>query len=276
MFNNRRTHSQSVEIVAPQDNWILQRIGDELAERLSYCRVVEQPSGKTPIGYYVNYAISPDQRVYEKELAWFTHLEEEDESRVSKFFAIASKIDVAISQSELYSRVLRERISELRIEVIPPGVDLDRFHLRPIRIGIVGRNYDYTPRKGDHVLRQVWDIPGIEFVVTGSGWTVPHQYLTETELPNFYRSLDYLLIPSLWEGGPMSAIEALAVGVPVIAPPVGWMSELPHLEYPAGDIEALRVVLHECVLKKQQLRAAVLDRTWDEFARKHDEVFSTL
>ncbi len=251
-------------------------MGEELARRLDYCTLVEQPTGRTPIGYYLNYSMSSPERLFETEVAWFTHVEEADETLTARFFDTATKIDFAISHSERYARIIRDHVPGLEVEVISPGVDLDRFRPRPVRVGVVGRNYGYTPRKGDHLLRDVWDTPGIEFAVTGSGWSVPHRHLDDDELPDFYRSLDYLLIPSLWEGGPMSAIEALATGLPVIAPPVGWMPELPHLEYPTGDAAALRAVLRACAREREVRREAVLDMTWERFAQRHDMVFARL
>lgn len=74
----------------------------------------------------------------------------------------------------------------------------------------------------------------------------------------------------------MSAVEALASGVPVIAPPVGWMPELPHIEYPVGDADALRTLLVDLVGKRHQLREEIADRTWVNFASAHESVFSAL
>ena len=271
-----KNSSPSVEIVAPRDGWILERMCEELVRRLDYCRASEQPTGVLPIGYYMNYALSPPTKVFATELAFFTHIEESDPNRRKQFFSIASKVDIAVCQSTRYKHALNEHLPHLATEVISPGVDTDVFKPRPLRIGVVGRNYDYTPRKGDRLLREIWGTDGIEFAVTGSGWSVPHQHLPEEELPRFYQSLDYLLITSLWEGGPMCALEALATGIPIIAPPVGWVPDLPHMEYPTGDAKALRAVLENCVQERTKLREAVINRGWDEFARQHDRVFRAL
>jgi glycosyltransferase involved in cell wall biosynthesis len=40
------------------------------------------------------------------------------------------------------------------------------------------------------------------------------------------RSVDVLLMPSLWEGMPLAALEAMAIGVPVVASAVGGLREI--------------------------------------------------
>ena len=40
------------------------------------------------------------------------------------------------------------------------------------------------------------------------------------------RAIDVLLLPSLWEGMPLAALEAMAIGVPVVASAVGGLTEV--------------------------------------------------
>jgi glycosyltransferase involved in cell wall biosynthesis len=40
------------------------------------------------------------------------------------------------------------------------------------------------------------------------------------------RAVDVLLMPSLWEGMPLAALEAMAIGVPIVASPVGGLPEI--------------------------------------------------
>ena len=72
--------------------------------------------------------------------------------------------------------------------------------------------------------------------------------------PQVYDSIDYLLIPSLWEGGPMSVPEALAKGIPIISSKVGWVSEF-DVEYmfkPGDDLELLKIL--------KEIRAPLVER----------------
>ena len=56
--------------------------------------------------------------------------------------------------------------------------------------------------------------------------------------------LIYLFIPSLWEGGPMSVIEAYSKGIPIISSNVGWISdfEVEHMFDPNNEIQLLEVL----------------------------------
>lgn len=157
---------------------------------------------------------------------------------------------------------------------IPPGVDLDFF--RPtVKIGVVGRTY-HTGRKGENLVAQVMDVPGVEWHFTGNGWPKPGLNLRDDQMSDFYNSMDYILVPSQYEGGPMSVIEALACGCEVIAPPVGWVPDFPHIEYRTGDAQDLRRVLTNVVETRLKLRESVLNRGWENWVQGHDKLFRKL
>src|SRR5262249_33723671 len=88
-------------------------------------------------------------------------------------------------------------------------------------------------------------------------------------------------IPATAEGGPMSLLEGLAMGKPVIAPDhVGMVPEFePNeqiLRYPVGDAAALARVVTACYHKKLEPRRLVKDRTWDRWAERHHQLFMRL
>jgi glycosyltransferase involved in cell wall biosynthesis len=58
-----------------------------------------------------------------------------------------------------------------------------------------------------------------------------HPYVTDAELVRLYRGARMLLLPSLYEGFGLTALEAMACGTPVVA---GNRSSLPELVGPAG------------------------------------------
>ena len=83
--------------------------------------------------------------------------------------------------------------------------------------------------------RQIADL-GLSERVTLAGW--------QREMPPVYAALDALVLPSLNEGTSVTAIEAMAAGVPVVATAVGGMPDLvaderTGLLAPSGDAEAL-------------------------------------
>jgi glycosyltransferase involved in cell wall biosynthesis len=135
------------------------------------------------------------------------------------------------------------------VPVVPNGVDLDVFHPndRPRREGIrfvyVGR---LIANKGPHILLDAFDrlgdsVPGAHLIMVGDG---PMRRRLERfvgsaglgdrvsfigmrpDVAEILRDCDVFVRPSLVEGMPLTALEALATGLPVIATNVGGTSEV--------------------------------------------------
>ena len=259
-----------VHIVLSDRGWILERLAKEIANRYEYVTYSTEINTSVPILYYMTYGTWKKRRIAPVEIGYFAHLEPVGEAR-DKFFNTAANVDHCICHSQLYENLLREH-GVNNVTTIPPGVDIDRFSPE-VKIGVVGRTY-HTGRKGERLIAEVLDIPNIKWHFTGDGWPHPGLHLADEDMPEFYRSMDYILVPSLYEGGPMCVVEALACGTSVIAPPVGWVPQFPHIEFETGNSTDLRRVLTEVVEQRQKLRESVLDRTWDNWAAGHDRVFN--
>ncbi|MGJ8482151.1 glycosyltransferase [Sphingobium yanoikuyae] len=261
----------NVHIVISDSGWILEKLASEISKRFSYVSYSSNVQHNADIQYYITYGCRKE-RVSPIELALFTH-REHDIIASDRFDKSAADVDVAISMS----RKTNEIIKDLGISnsvCIFPGVDIDSF--KPlVRIGVVGRTY-HTGRKGEALVRAVMDVPGIEWHFTGEGWPGPAQKLDEDKLPAFYRSMDYILVPAVNEGGPMSVLESLASGTPVIASDVGWVKDFPHIAFERGNAESLRSVLTELVGRKIELADSVGHMTWDNWATQHDALFRRL
>jgi glycosyltransferase involved in cell wall biosynthesis len=74
-------------------------------------------------------------------------------------------------------------------------------------------------------------------------------------MPAWFAGLDYYLVTSDSEGGPIPVLEAIAAGVPVIAPDVGFCWEYPVIRY--SGIDELRRTLEWLGAKRDPARAAV-------------------
>ena len=263
--------SASVHIVLSDTGWILEGLARKLSDNIPGVRYDLEIDTTADIQYYMTYA-TRTHRVSPVEVAYFAHVEQDPATR-AKFFDVASQVDYAVCHSKPYEALIRERGMD-RVVTIPPGVDLDRFQPR-VKIGVVGRTY-HTGRKGEQIVAAVMDIPGIEWHFTGTGWPGPALELRDDEMPEFYRSMDYILVPSLYEGGPMSVVEALACGCKVIAPPVGWVPEFPHIEYKTGDVDDLRRVLNEVIEERMAMRRSVLNHSWSNWIEGHRKLFESL
>lgn len=183
-----------VNIVTSDRGWILEKLAVEVANRLPYVRYTGVVDTSADIQYYITYSCR-FARHSVIEVAYFAHLEPEGEAH-DKFFEVASSVDYCITMAQIYTSLLKERGIQ-NVKAIPPGVDLEQF-VPKIRIGVVGRTY-HTGRKGEHLVAEVMDIPEIEWSFTGDGWPGPSINLPGKDLPDFYRHLDYVLVPALYK-----------------------------------------------------------------------------
>ncbi len=197
----------------------------------------------------------------------------------------------AIAGNQEAIEVLRRKGYRKPISLIPQfGVDEETFSPgqprekgRPFTVGYVGR---LVEEKGVHLLiRAMAGIDGEwELFILGTGpkrrelerlsqdlgiaqRTRFFQFLPSSQLPNFYRKLDLLVLPSItkpnWkEQFGRVLVEAMACGVPVVGSTCG---EIPNVigdagfVFPEGDTEALR----ESILKliaDEELRLSLAEK----------------
>jgi hypothetical protein len=256
-----------LQVIGPEDGWVLERLARRLAAKLPYAEFVPwkpRPGGGSQIAYYVNYALydGPSGLI---DVAFFTHNDESHQS-----LERARRVDFCICMSRLYADWLRSQGVQ-RVAHVPMGFDFYRY--RPsLVLGVVGR-LDH-PRKGAALVERLRRLPFVEIITTDGR-------LPDEELRDFYQRLDYVLIPATVEGGPLSLLEGLGMGKPVIAPEgVGMVQEFPDTDairlYPAGDAEALIAVVTACYEEKRQRAVLVRDRTWDAWAQAHHHLFVQL
>lgn len=260
-----------VNILTSDKGWILEKLASELASRIPYVYYNDFEDSKSDIQYYITYS-RRKKKISPIEVAYFAHLEQDIKTK-ENFFYVAKNVDYCVCHSHKYeNELLKKDINH--VITISPGVDLEKYQLK-LRIGVVGRTY-HTGRKGESLISSLMDLQEIEWHFTGDGWPASSHYVSEEYLPNFYRDMDYILVPSLYEGGPMCVVEALACGREVIASSVGWVDEFPHIPFENGNAEDLRRVLLELIEKRKKLRETVLHITWDSWAEGHDRLFRKL
>jgi len=147
---------------------------------------------------------------------------------------------------------LASTLGEDRVRLVRNGIDVDRFSPSgeptaelPPRVLYVGL---LTPRKGlldllaasrllrerglDHELRLLGGTPdeGPEAAEPVLRAARGHAWLLGTrppaEVPEVYAAADVFCLPSWWEAMPLSVLEAMGSGLPVVATDVGEVAEL--------------------------------------------------
>lgn len=218
------------------------------------------------------------------------------------------------------------------IEIVPPGVDLDRFRPEPIHIAkqkigmspdrfnilFVGR---IEPLKGiDTIIkaasllrtRHPAEAETIRFtLVGGDPWGANRSAEMErlqtlqqaenvtdivdfvgaknqTELPTYYAAADVVVMPSHYESFGMVALEAMAMGTPVIASQVGGLAHLVqdrvtgfHIPPRSADALAQRIDdlrLNPSLRQRlgQQARAHALTYGWPQITGRLITIFDQL
>jgi glycosyltransferase involved in cell wall biosynthesis len=175
---------------------------------------------------------------------------------------------VAVSEDTARIARQREGIAEPRLTVIPNGVDLDRFGPTgrrdearaalgiPLSARLLATVSHLTPIKGIDVLVEAAPairaaVPGAHFLVAGRG--IEQERVQRRihalglgkefrllgsydDVPGLLEAADLFVLPSRSEGQPNAVIEAMAMGLPVVASRVGGVPEVAR-----HDREALLV-----------------------------------
>lgn len=196
--------------------------------------------------------------------------------------------EVAISEAtrHVMDRRLGARLVRRRAVLLHNGISSSLLRDRPTmlapstrgspRIAIVGRlerqkGHEYFLQAGALVLQQA---PDAELWVVGTGSRLAELQAMATSLgieravrflgqcsnvPALLESVDLMVSSSIWEGFPTVILEAMAVGVPVVATNVSGSRELIQNEQtgmlvPVGDVERLAEAILRLLQDREKAR----------------------
>jgi glycosyltransferase involved in cell wall biosynthesis len=248
--------------------WVLERLAKELEERLPNVRLntgqdERTADPKAALNYYLP---AKDFRKYPVDgpvMGFYTHGD--------NGFDLVPQMTACVAMNQRMGERLTAA-GATSVSVIRPGTEPPA---RQIVFGVIGRVYNQD-RKGVHLVQAAID-HGYTFVACGAKrniramprrqWPCPLTHRIEKRNA-FYQTIDYLVVTATDEGGPMSVLEAIARGVPVIAPAgVGWCDEFPCLgRYQAGDWASLNAVLTKLTQPPM----------WEQWAEEHRVLFGQL
>ena len=240
-----------INIIA-QKKWILKRIGKDLNNHMadSYLTIME-PDEKADINIYINYALFRNKSKT-IDIGWFTHKENNSEL-ASLFEKTAKEVDYCIAMSKKTALLLPAE----KTTIIEPCIS-PQFKKEKIIFGCVGKNQAYNRKRFDL-------IPELEKINNKIEIRFTEGKIPFNKLPEFYKNIDYLLILSANEGGPMPVKEAIACGKPVIAPDVGWSWDFPVIKY--NTIDELKIIMNKLIIP---------DNCWEITANKIYNLCKTL
>ena len=224
------------------------------------------------LNYYMAYFEHQKNPAFKGPLAaYFTHYEPGKKGAL--YDQVASRVQLRVAMNQGQFKHLRT-FGPTVIPHLP--VELDRFTLRGTKVRnqpVVGfSGYLYASgRKGGHLAKKLfYDNKfrhNVNFRASGKRWPCPTQNYSWEDMPEFFKNLDVFVCPSQIEGGPMTTLEALATGVPVVIPAeVGIHPQLPYMagiyRYVSGNYTSLVVALEQALdelgtIDRTELRAAV-------------------
>ena len=238
-----------INIVRPTDGWVLQKIAE--AWKLPYSTCSASPDKDADVNIWVNYAMFHavgKMKSTNCDIGWFTHREFES-PLTTVFDEVAQKMDWCIAMCEATAHWLPSDRTTV-IHSAPSAM----YPRRDLVLGVVGRDY---PRKRNRLIVDVERIEGITVRYTGGR-------LSDANMLSFYGAVDYVLVLSENEGGPMCVPEAMVMGKPVIAPDVGWCWNYPCVRY--TDAEGLMRVVRGLIPPTIEQESAQIMRVIDGMA----------
>lgn len=230
--------------VLAKPGWILERLARETVEAFPAGVAAYNPGGwppATPLAAELAYVLPMMDARYVEDfrgrlVGFFSHGEE----RTREMLA-ARKWAACVVMNRRMEATL-QGMKAPNVTLVRPGVD--HTGRRP-RFGVCG-HFHNRRRKGVGLIRRAVR-NGYDFRACGNpaeSELLPCEITHRTgDRKAFYASIDYLVVTSVEEGGPMTVPEAIAHGVPVIAPDVGWAWEFPVIRYAVGDWNSLKGVL---------------------------------
>jgi len=228
----------SIRIGESDSKWILGRLARELNKRLGW----PINEDKADIDLCLPYLMF-DRSKAPLKVPLFTHREEAVLRKKDAFDRIASIATKSVSLSENTKKLLLW--NQEGSTVIPLGSDLTKV----VRFGVVGKAHS-SGRKNFEWLTELSKDFHIAYRVLGED---------EKSRADFYNNIDFLLVTSSVEGGPVPVLDAIAMGVPVIAPDIGWCWQYPCIKYERNSLKSLKKVLLGLNTK----------RTWQDVAEDY-------
>lgn len=281
-----------INVVTVNSGWILQKIAERIvaaAPNDITMTISHSTRNDVTANFYVDLQNCYGLKSSTIDVGFFTHLDENSEKYLfeNKHWLTCDHI---IHMCKKYFDVFKNYYPENKMTVLTPGEVAPEFKLKKIKLGIVQRGG--YPGKGVFFMKKMLNheiIKNFEFVFVGKNWDDVINlyknngiscYVADEKYENYpkvYDFIDYLLIPSLWEGGPMSVIEAYAKGVPIISSDVGFVKEfdVDYVYTPDNDNELNKILtgIYEKLINR---RKKVEHLSYKSYAEKLVDIVNEL
>ena len=270
-----------------------------------YLSLINRQEMKTYSEEYlgINFEEFKTKYIYNKKISFSVcdhlYLEGEEKWRTEEIFKFADSYTVTSKKIfEIYSEFDKKPKM-----IINDGVDLTKYkpinlerfkNIDKVTVGWVG-NSKFKDSYGND------DLKGVEGIIKPAiaelqqeGYNIELnladrniKMISQEEMPNFYNSIDLYVCASKTEGTPLTLVEAMAMGIPIISTDVGIVSEVLGekgkkyiLEERTKD--CLKNKIKEMIKNKQDFEEIskenliqVKNNDWGNICLKYKEFFET-
>lgn len=286
-----------IRLVYHDDGWILGKFARKLQEELTSlgqeADIAETEDTSADINHYIYYGALTNffEKSQTVRTTMITHVNCARLRDQVQFQAQHNTTGICMS-SDTLDKLSSWGIPRNRICYVNPAQDGE---IRPRKtvLGITNRCYrerDYRKRD-DMVLDICRELDPLyfKFRIMGAGWEEIICQLRELGFEidyydDFDREIYKELMPGLdyWlyfgvDEGAMGYLDALAAGIKTITTPQGYhLDTRCGLTYPCRTVEEFGRVLKKIQKEREELTDAVKDWTWENYARKHLEIWQYL
>lgn len=286
-----------IRIVCTDGSWILGKFARKLQEELSRlgqeADIADEEDPVADVNHYVYYCdlVKIRKSHHTVRTSMVTHVDCSLKADMIKFQTQNQVLCICMS-SDTLNKLSAWGIQRNRMCYINPAQDGD---MKPgkIVLGITNRCYDgFDFRKRDNLILEVCRQLEPQFFklkIMGSGWEEIVRQIRQLGFEaeyyaEFDRKIYKELMPSLdywlyygFDEGAMGYLDALAAGVKTICTPQGYhLDTRCGLTYPCSTIEDFVRVLRQIQEEKRAIIDSVKDWTWENFAKKHLEIWQYL
>ena len=284
-------------IVYVNDGWIFGKFANKLRDELvkigHEAYISEQEDPTADINHYIAY-----NRLYRfcassntVRTTMVPHIDCSLKLDMVKFQAQHDILGICMSEDTM-NKLTSWGVPRNKICYVNPAQD-GEIKPRKIVLGITNRCYHTQDfRKRDDLILKVCehlDADLFKLKIMGAGWTeiinrIRHLGFEVEYYDDFDREIYKELMPSLdywifygFDEGAMGYLDAMAAGVKTIATPQGFHLDTKYkVTFPCSTIDDFIKVLLQIQNDKKEITDSVKDWTWDNYARKHLEIWHYL
>jgi glycosyltransferase involved in cell wall biosynthesis len=273
-----------INVVTVNSGWILQKISERIVSegnKLDHNFIISNTCrNDVDCNLYVDIQNCYHSKSNTLDIGLFTHA---DKDNINTVNMNCVSLDYIIHMTKRYYEMFGSIYPKDKMSVLYPSEVNTVFTQYKPKIGIfqrggyVGKGHNFV-----NALMHQDIVKDFKFKFIGKGWEgiintmlnkgIECEYINSeqySEYEKHYHDVDYVLIPSLWEGGPMGILEGLSCGKPIISSNVGFVNYDFKVDYvyEPNDVHGLVRILESIKKPIEDRRSSVSKVTYEVFTK---------